>query len=144
LTTYFFPILTKVGIKTQLLKIACGFVCVCVAFILAAIIEWKIKENNIHMLWLLSQYFIIATSDVFVWVATVNFAYTQAPERMKSVMTSFVYLANAGGSLIVIVVSSSNLVESQMYEYLMYSGLMVINLIVFAFSGKNYEFVDRP
>jgi dipeptide/tripeptide permease len=138
-----YPILSKVGIKTQLHKIACGYICCALSFIVAAFIEWKIKDNYIHMLWLLPQYFIVAISDVFVWISTVNFAYTQAPERMKSVISSFVFLTVAGGSLIVIIVSATNFVKSQMYEFLMYSGLMLINTIVFIFMTRRFKFVDK-
>jgi proton-dependent oligopeptide transporter, POT family len=138
-----YPILLRVGIKTQLQKVACGYVCCGIAIIVAAIIEWKIKDNYIHMLWLFPQYLLIAVSEVFVWISTINFAYTQAPDRMKSVLTSFVYLTVAGGSLIVTVVSGSNLIESQIHEYLMYSGLMVVNSFVFMILAKNYKFVDK-
>lgn len=138
-----YPMLSKVGIKTQLHKIACGFACSICAFVIAAIIEYRVKDTEIHMLWLLPQFFITAVSDVFVWVATVNFAYTQAPESMKSVMTSFVYIANAGGSLIVIIVSATNFVNNQMFEFLMYAGLMVINTALFIFMAKNYKFIDK-
>jgi dipeptide/tripeptide permease len=138
-----YPILSKVGIKTQLQKVACGFVGCTIAIIVAAFIEWKIKDNYIHMLWLFPQYLLVATSEVFVWISTINFAYTQAPDRMKSVLTSFVYLTIAGGSLIVTIVSGSNLIDSQIHEYLMYSGLMVVNIVLFTILAKNYKFVDR-
>jgi proton-dependent oligopeptide transporter, POT family len=138
-----YPILSKFGIKTPLQKIACGFVTATISFLIAAFIEWKLQSNSINILWLLPQYLFIATSDVFVWVSTVNFAYTQAPERMKSVMSSFVYLANAGGSIIVIIVSSTNFVGSQMHEYLMFAGLMVIDIAIFIFLSKNYKVVNK-
>jgi proton-dependent oligopeptide transporter, POT family len=138
-----YPILSKVGVKTHLQKVACGYVCSSIAFIVAAVIEWKIKDNYIHILWILPQYCIIAIADILIWVSTVNFAYTQAPKSMKSVLASFVYVMVAVGSLIITIVSGSNLIESQVHEFLMYSGLMVVNIFVFTILAKNYKFVDK-
>lgn len=138
-----YPLLAKIGVKTALQKVTCGLVFCLLSFVAAAIIEWKIEDNFIAILWLFPQYFIVATSEVFIWVPIVNFAYTQAPDRMKSVMTSFVYVTVALGSLIVIIVSGSNFVKSQVHEFIMYAGVMVINIIFFIFISKNYKFVDK-
>lgn len=138
-----YPLMAKVGIKSPLHKVACGYTCCGTSFIVAAFIEWKIKDNEVHMLWLLPQYFLIALSEVFVWVSIVNFAYTQAPESMKSVMTSFVYVTIAFGDLIVIVISASSIVQDQIYEFLMYSVFMVFNIICFIFLAKNYKYIDK-
>lgn len=58
-------------------------------------------------------------------------------------MASFVYIANADESLIVFGVSATNFVNNQMYVFLRYAGLMVINSILFLFIATNYKFVDR-
>jgi proton-dependent oligopeptide transporter, POT family len=138
-----YPVLSMFGIKKPLHKIACGFVTATISLTLAAVVEWKLEENSLSILWLLPQYFFIAISDVFVWVSTVNFAYTQAPERMKSVMSAFVYLANAGGSIIVIVVSSTNFMGSQMNEFLMFCGAMVVNIGIFLVLSRNHKGVKK-
>ena len=135
-----YPILSKVGIKTPLQKIGCGYICSALSFVLAAVVEWNMQDNYIHILWLLPQYFVIAVADVFVWISAINFAYTQAPETMKSVITSFVYLTVGIGSLIVMIVSGTNFVQSQAWEFLMYTGLMIVNTICFGFLCKNNKF----
>ena len=134
-----YPLLSMIGIKTSLHKIACGFVTAAIALVLAAIVEWKLEESTLHILWLLPQNFFIAIAEIQVWVSIVNFTYTQAPERMKSVLSSFIFVAFALGSLINIVVSSTNLVESQAYEFLIYSMAMIFNLILFVFLTKNHK-----
>jgi dipeptide/tripeptide permease len=136
---FLYPTLARIGIKTPLQKIGIGYIFSALSFVLAAFIEWKIKDNFEHMLWLLPQYFVIAVADVFVWISAINFAYTQAPENMKSVITSLVYLTVAIGSLIVMIVSWTNIIKSQMYEFLMYSGLMVINTVCFGFISRNFK-----
>ena len=39
-----YPILSKVGIKTPLQKIGCGYICSALSFVLAAVVERNIKE----------------------------------------------------------------------------------------------------
>lgn len=138
-----YPLLSMIGIKTSLHKIACGFVTAAISLVLAAIVEWKIEESTFHILWLLPQNFFIAISEIQVWVSIVNFTYTQAPERMKSVLSSFIFVAFAFGSLINIVVSSTNLVGSQAYEFLIYSIAMIFNLIFFVFLTKNHKSISN-
>lgn len=138
-----YPILAIIGINSPLHKMTLGLISSGFAFIFAAIVEWKIKDNELHMLWLIPQYFVIAMSEVFLWVAVISFVYTQAPESMKSVMTAFVYLTIAFGSLIVITVSGTNFIESQFYEYIFYASLMFINTIVFMILASRYQFVER-
>lgn len=138
-----YPILAVVGIKSPLQKMTLGFISSGFAFVMAAIVEWRIKGSEIHMLWLIPQYFVIAMAEVFLWVAVISFVYTQAPDSMKSVMTAFVYLTIAFGSLIIIAVSGTHFIKSQFYEFLFYASLMLINTILFMFLASRYKFVDR-
>lgn len=137
-----YPVLAKVGIKSPLHKITCGFICSSLAFVVAAIVEWNIEDNYINILWLLPQYFIIAMAEVLLWIAVLNFIFTQAPDSMKSVLTAFVYSTVAGGSLIVIIISGANFFNSQFIEYLFYIGLMIFNTFFFLMLSKRYKFVD--
>lgn len=139
---YVYPIAAKIGIKSSLHRMACGLTCTGVAFAIAAIIEFQIqKTNEIHMLWLIPQFFIMAMAEVLLWVAAVSFAFTQAPNSMKSVMTAFVYLSIAGGSLIIIAIKTTNFIECQFIEFLFYTFLMIINTIFFVLLAKNYKYV---
>jgi proton-dependent oligopeptide transporter, POT family len=138
-----YPLLARIGLKTDLQKVTCGLICCLLSFMAATFIESRVNDELLPILWLFPQYFILAVSEVFIWVSIVNFAYTQAPERMKSVMTSFAYVTVALGSLIVMIVSGSNFIESQMHEFIMYAAVMVINIIVFVIMSSNYTFVDN-
>lgn len=134
-----YPVMAKVGIKTPLDKMGVAFVCSAVAFCIAALVECKIEEEYIHMVWLLPQYIIMAAAETLLWVANLSFAYTQAPERMKSVMGASLYLTVAGGSLIIVVISGANFIHSQFWEYLFYVALMIVNMVLFAFLVRQYN-----
>lgn len=141
--TIVYPVIGKIGIKTPLHKIGLAFVCSAFAFCVAAITERRIESEYIHMVWLLPQYVIMAAAETLLWVANLSFAYTQAPVRMKSVMTASLYLTVAGGSLIVTLISGANLIHSQLWEYLFYVTLMIVNTIFFLFLAKNYKYVEK-
>jgi solute carrier family 15 (oligopeptide transporter), member 1 len=84
----------------------------------------------------------VAISEVLLWVANVAFAYTQAPQSMKSVMTASVYLTVAGGSFIVFLISGLNLFTSQVYELLFYAGLMLLDTLLFGVLALHYKYTD--
>lgn len=140
---FVYPMLKKIGINSELHKINYGFFFSALAFVFAAAVEWKIEENYISVLWLIPQFLAIATAEVFLWVATISFVYRQAPDNMKSVMTGFIYLTVAGGNLIVIVVSSSNFIKSQFYEFLFFAALMVVNILMFSIMARRFKFVVK-
>jgi dipeptide/tripeptide permease len=137
-----FPLLAKVGIRSSLQKMLCGMVCIGISFIVTAFIEHVIAHNYISILWLFPQFFLAAISEILLWVANVAFAYTQAPQSMKSVMTASVYLTVAGGSFIIFLISSLNLFESQTTEFIFYASLMFIDMIVFGLLAKRYKYID--
>jgi dipeptide/tripeptide permease len=91
---------------------------------------------------LIPQYILVATSEVLLWVANVAFAYTQAPQSMKSVMTAAVYMTVAGGSFIVFLISGLNIFDSQMYEFLFYACLMVLDTFLFGVLAVRYKYID--
>lgn len=138
---FVYPIAAKFGIKSPLCKVAGGLICSGLAFLAAALVEFEIQKHEVHMLWLLPQYLLMAMAEVLLWVAIVSFAFTQAPNSMKSVMTALVYLTIAGGSLIIIVIKSANFLESQLVEFLFYSILMIFNTIFFVLLAKRYKYV---
>jgi dipeptide/tripeptide permease len=141
---FIFPIMSKVGVKTPLGRMCCGFIAAALAYISSAVVEWQIESSSdtLGMLWLLPQYFLIAIGEVCVWVSALSFAYTQAPESMKSVLSAFIYLTVAVGSLIVIVISGTHVIASQFHEYLFYSCLMIVNTALFVLMARRYRFVD--
>lgn len=126
-----FPILEKIGIIKIHHKIALGMCFASSSFIVAAIIEYFINRDYITIICLLPQYFLVGLAEVFVWVPTLSLIYTEAPRNMKSLITSILFLTDAAGNLVVIVISLSSLFHHQYVEFLVYSFLMFLNMILF-------------
>lgn len=128
--SFFYPVLSKVGIKSNLQKVTSGFVCAIVAHLISALVEWKTDSND-SILWLLPQFFLIAVSEVLIWVPVLSLSFTEAPMNMKSVITACLYLTSGGGSLIVVLVSSCTSFASPIQENLLYVLLMAVNVSIF-------------
>lgn len=134
-----YPLIFKCGIKTLLQKMVIGGMLAVVASIIAAFVEKEIENNFINILWLMPQFLVLAFSENFLFVSHLSFAYTEAPLSMKSVMTSFVFVVIAIGNLVVVIVSGTNLFESQHVEFLFFAGILFIFMIIFGVLAYRYK-----
>lgn len=139
---FLFPQIAKIGIRSPLQKMACGMGCSVIAFLISAYIESQIDGKNLSIFLLLPQYILIAAAEVLVWISSVQFAYSQSPSKMKSVMNSLVYLVVAGGNLIVLIISGTQIFNSQVYEFLFFALLMLLDAVVFIIIAMRYKYVQ--
>ena len=56
------------------------------------------------MLWLLPQYVVLTIGEILFSITSLSFAFTQAPESMKSVVQALYLLTTAAGDLIDLIV----------------------------------------
>ncbi|KAG5683392.1 hypothetical protein PVAND_012677 [Polypedilum vanderplanki] len=134
-----FPLLDKIGLKSLLHRIAIGGFLCCISFIMAAFVEIYIQKNFISMLWLIPQFAILALSENFVYISLIEFAYSETPDGMKSIMTSVVFLIIALGNLFITVISGLKLFETQVYEYLFFACILFVDMIIFIVLSNNYN-----
>jgi len=99
------------------------------------------KENSIHMLAIVPQYFIITVGEIMFSITCLEFSYSQAPVSMKSVLQAVNLLTVAFGNLIVIIVAEAKAFD-QAGEFLMFGCLMLVDMALFAFLAYRYTYVD--
>jgi len=102
----------------------------------------------------LPQYIIITAGEVMFSVTGLEFAYSQSPQSMKSVMQSMWLVTTAFGDCIVMILSIANPFSSVEEEMFAYGGIMVVVAIIFAimsyfytysdFSGRNKQTAPKP
>lgn len=134
-----YPLLTKVGIKTALQKVTLGGIFAGVAFLSSAVVESQIESKYLHMAWLVPQYLLMAVGEIFMSIPLMHFSYAEAPSSMKTILQTLRMLAIGIGNLIVAIVAGSKLIESQLYEFILFAGLMFVDMIIFAFLAKRYK-----
>lgn len=101
------------------------------------------RPNKIHMLWLIPQIMIITAGEVMFSVTGLEFAYSQAPASMKSLLQACWLLTVAFGNIIVVVIAEAKIFHSQASEFLLFAVLMFIDMSIFAFLATKYKYVTN-
>jgi hypothetical protein len=109
--------------------------------------------SNLSVFWQIPQFILIGISEILASITSLEFFYSQSPTAMRSVMQSFNLLTFALGSFILIpliyLVNSNpnnewitqNLNDGHLsYYFLVLAALMIVDLLWFAWLGKNYEY----
>lgn len=153
-----FPLMLRVGIKTPLQKIGCGFGLIGLAIFASGLVELKINRNDeiqlaksaecqyigttapnkVHMIWQLPQFILLAMAAAMVYVEAVVFTLTESPARMKSVVLAISELTVAFGH------GTDAFITYQHFfnmanEYFLFAGLMGANLIIYILLAKRYR-----
>lgn len=97
-----YPALGKIFELTPVRKIAIGLFVTIGAFALPAWIEGRIVAGeNPSILWQGLAYLVITLAEVLVSITALEFSYTQAPKKMKSVIMGFFLLSVSLGNIVV-------------------------------------------
>ncbi|XP_046666171.1 peptide transporter family 1-like isoform X2 [Homalodisca vitripennis] len=98
--------------------------------------------NSVHMLWLLPQYIIITAAEIMFSITGLEFSFTQAPVSMKSLISAAWLLTVSFGNLIVVIISEAKFFQSQVWEFLLFAVLMVIDMIIFIIIACRYQYYN--
>lgn len=89
---------------TQLQRVGVGLVLSAVSMAVAALVEVKRRDQSIKdptrpisLFWLAFQYGIFGIADMFTLVGSLEFFYKEAPTGMRSLSTSFTWIAQSFG-----------------------------------------------
>lgn len=98
-TFVLYPALNRVWKLTPLRKIGIGLFLMTIAFTLTSLIQvWIEDGERPSIAWQVAAYALLTASEVMVSIVGLEFAYTQAPRRMKSFIMSFFLFAVAFGN----------------------------------------------
>ncbi|XP_055382455.1 peptide transporter family 1 isoform X2 [Condylostylus longicornis] len=138
----FVPLLKKCNIQVHpLTSVAIGGLCSALAFCCAGLLQIQIDINtakSISILWQIPQFILLMMGELYLSIPGLQFAFTQAPSNMKSVLTAAWFLNNAFGNLIVIFLTNFKIIDIQSSEYFIYAILMFLAIIIFTMMACNY------
>ncbi|UJR17373.1 hypothetical protein I4U23_004268 [Adineta vaga] len=116
---FIYPTLRRLKINfPSITRITCGFLCVSIAMAWAAFVQHRIystgpnydygikpcdgcqRYNDIVVAWQIPTYFFIAISEIFASITGLEYAFTQAPASMKSIVMSLFLFTSAIGSIL--------------------------------------------
>ncbi|XP_011495341.1 PREDICTED: peptide transporter family 1-like isoform X1 [Ceratosolen solmsi marchali] len=101
-----------------------------------------VEPNSIHMFWLLPQYIVITMGEIMFSITGLEFAFTQAPASMKSLLQASFLLTVAFGNLIVVIIAEAHFFQRQVLEFFLFALLMLGDMLVFAIMAKFYKYID--
>ncbi|MEM6532191.1 MAG: MFS transporter [Myxococcota bacterium] len=106
----FWALEAKLGIKvTMLRRMTTGMLMTGFAFVAAATVQEMVDgapAQSVSVLWQVPQYFIMTQAEVLVSITGLEFAYTQAPKRVKSTVMSLWLLTVTVGNVLVSLMAS--------------------------------------
>lgn len=109
---------------------------------MAAVLQFQIESSSeiaVHMLWQLPQYVAMAVGEVMFSVTGMTFSYKEAPASMKSVVMAFWFINIAVGNLIIMFITKLSLFDSQMHEFIFFSGLLFVDMLVFIVLAYHFK-----
>ncbi|GJJ73862.1 proton-dependent oligopeptide transporter, POT family [Entomortierella parvispora] len=112
-----YPGFRRMGLELKpVTRISLGFLFAAIAMAWTAIVQHKIyitgpnyactlcdpnqTPNNVSIAWQILSYFFIAISEIFASITGLEFAFTNAPATMKSVVMSIFLFMNCAGALL--------------------------------------------
>jgi proton-dependent oligopeptide transporter, POT family len=141
-----YPAINRVFTLTPLRKMGIGFVLTSLAFCVSALIEsWIAAGERPHVVWQFLAYAIITSGEVMVSITGLEFSYTQAPKKMKSIVMSLWLLSNSAGNLFTAVINGAIQDENGMQTisttnyFWLFAGLMAGTAVLFVFAAMAYR-----
>lgn len=97
-----YPVLGRFFEVTPLRRIAIGLFLTALSYVIIAIVQQQIDAGlRPHIAWQLVAYVVITAGEVMVSITALEFSYTQAPKKMKSlVMGVYLLVAIAFGNIL--------------------------------------------
>jgi POT family proton-dependent oligopeptide transporter len=145
-TKVLYPALNRLFTLTSLRKVGIGFFITVVSFLVPAWIEVLIaRGERPHIYWQLLAYILLTAAEVMVYLTMLEFAYTQAPKRLKSIIMSVSLLCISLGNELTALINRAIRVfrwEESMTGptyYLFFAGMMFVSAVLFIFVARTYK-----
>ncbi len=146
----FIPLITifvypkVVTLAKPLVRLGTGIALSAVTFFIVAYIQSQIEAGaQLSIAWQLLPYCILTIAEILVSTTGLEFAYTQAPAHLKSIIVSFwnltIFLGNMLVALITFALASGDKTDAVSTErFILYAVLAGVVAIAFAFRVKGY------
>ena len=82
------------------------------------------EPNSVHMFWLFPQYIVITMGEIMFSITGLEFAFTQAPTTMKSLLQASWLMTVAIGNLIVVIIAELHFFKRQVRAFEYFSFLL--------------------
>jgi POT family proton-dependent oligopeptide transporter len=135
-----YPALQRRGVRVLALqKMQAGMFVTVLSFLWVMGVQLALDAGlRPHVAWQVPAYLFLSIGEVLVSVTALEFAYTQAPPAMKSVIMSLWYVTIAAGSLLTAAVAKLNRFHGVWY-FAFFAVLMLLGAILFSWVARRYR-----
>lgn len=152
-----YPFLRRFGIEVSALKrMGSGLAFAGLAWIVAALLQLHIDDGEaVSIAWQVAPYALLTLGEVLVSATGLEFAYSQAPPRMKGVIMSFWLLSVSYGNLWVLItnaavrnetvtrwIAASGIGENAFLMFF-FAGFALLAALAFALYARHYPLQDH-
>jgi proton-dependent oligopeptide transporter, POT family len=143
-----FPFLERIGwLPTALRRMSVGMVLGAVSFVVCGAVQSRLDHGaTLSVAWQIAPYIVLEAGEVLVSATALEFAFSQAPASMKSIIMSFYYMTIAGGHFLVAVFTNlkQHLVHSTgAAEFYFFSLAMFVVAGIFIFIASRFRGSDK-
>ncbi|MGI8602372.1 MAG: MFS transporter, partial [Verrucomicrobiales bacterium] len=138
---FIYPWINRVFPLSPLRKMAIGFFLAIPSFLIPAWLEMRIEAGEApSILWQWLAYVFITMAEVMISITGLEFSYTQAPPKMKSLMLGYWYFAVSMGNLFTSMVNFfiADRLPGVTY-YLFFSACIAVTALAFIFIARGYR-----
>ncbi|KAJ7520748.1 hypothetical protein O6H91_19G021100 [Diphasiastrum complanatum] len=168
-----YPLLEKGGIPLKpIWRMALGMLLTSLAFVLSALLQLAIDSHSdahltflssshafsqtgmagmpnttssLSILWQVPQYFLITVGEILFSITGLEFAYSQAPQSMKSLIQSaWLFTVSAGNLLTVIIVAAIGNRLSKANEFFFFAGGCLVAMLLMIWLGSGFIYKSLP
>jgi POT family proton-dependent oligopeptide transporter len=97
--------------------------------------------TRLHIAWQLLPYIVLTVAEILVSTTGLEFAYTQAPREMKSVVQSIWLLCSWAANMAVAIASALN-VFTGAGQFFFYAGLALVAAVGLALMARRFQVRD--
>jgi POT family proton-dependent oligopeptide transporter len=139
--SYFvYPAIERVVRLTPLRKFGIGLFVTAAAFLIVGLIQVRIDAGQRpQILWQILAFLVLTAGEIMVSVTHLEFAYTQAPKKLKSLVMCTYLLGISLGNLFTALVNfvAKNLKGAEYFFY--FVAIMVVTGLLFLFFARFYK-----
>jgi POT family proton-dependent oligopeptide transporter len=144
LTLVLYPMAERLGWRpTALRRMTAGMFLGAVSFVISALVQARMDHGQpLSILWQLAPYVVLEAGEVLLSATGLEFAFEQAPARLKSVVMSLWLMTIAGGHFLIAVITELNerfVHAGGAAQFYFYAAMMFVVAVVFAFCASLYR-----
>jgi POT family proton-dependent oligopeptide transporter len=144
LTLLLYPLAERLGWRpTALRRMAAGMFLGAAAFVVSGLIQARMDDGQtMSILWQLAPYVVLEAGEVLLSATGLEFAFEQAPTRLKSVVMSMWLMTIAAGHFLIAVFTSFNehfIKARGAAQIYLYSGMLFVVAGIFVFCASRFR-----